>query len=94
MQAESRISGGKEIENMDWRKKLTSRKFWIALAGLAVGITKLLSPGTETAQITGVVMALGSVVAYIAGEGLVDAAGTAGTKPEGTGDDSRTAGKG
>ncbi|MCI1966847.1 MAG: phage holin family protein [Oscillospiraceae bacterium] len=63
---------------INWKQKLTSRKFWVALAGLVVGVIALLGIQTDTAQITGVIMALGSVVAYIVGEGLVDAA-SAGT---------------
>ena len=59
---------------MDWKSKLSSRKFWMALAGLVVGVIALLGIKTDTSQITGVIMALGSVVAYIVGEGLVDAA--------------------
>ena len=59
---------------MNWTKKLTSRKFWVAVAGLVVGVIALLGIKTDTSQITGVIMALGSVVAYIVGEGLVDAA--------------------
>lgn len=64
---------------MNWKEKLSSRKFWVAVAGLAVGVSVLLRPGTDTSQVTGVIMALGSVIAYIVGEGLVDsaAAGTA-----------------
>ena len=41
----------------------------MALAGLITGIV-LLCQGQET--ITGVIMSLGSVVAYIVGEGLTD----------------------
>lgn len=59
---------------MDWKTKLTSRKFWVALAGLAAGIISLLGVKTDTAQITGVILSLGSVAAYIFGEGFVDAA--------------------
>jgi uncharacterized membrane protein len=59
---------------MNWKTKLTSRKFWVALAGLVVGVIALLGIKTDTSQITGVIMALGSVIAYIVGEGLVDAA--------------------
>lgn len=62
---------------MDWKRKLSSRKFWVAVAGLVSGVIALLRPGTDTSHITGVIMALGSVVAYIAGEGLVDASGAA-----------------
>ena len=59
---------------MDWKTKLSSRKFWVALAGLAAGIISLLGIKTDTAQITGVILSLGSVAAYIFGEGFVDAA--------------------
>lgn len=60
--------------NMNWKTKLSSRKLWVALAGLAVGIVSMLGLRTDTSQVTGVIMALGSVVSYIAGEGFVDAA--------------------
>jgi hypothetical protein len=53
---------------MDWKKKLTSRKLWMAVAGLATGIVMLINGQND---INGVIMALGSVVAYIVGEGLV-----------------------
>lgn len=59
---------------MDWKTKLTSRKFWVAIAGLAAGIISLLGIKTDTSQITGVILSLGSVAAYIFGEGFVDAA--------------------
>lgn len=59
---------------MNWKTKLTSRKFWVALAGLVVGVISLLGVKTDTSQITGVILSLGSVAAYIFGEGLVDAA--------------------
>jgi len=62
---------------MNMSKKLTSRKFWMALAGFVVGVLALLGvDGNTTQQIAGVVMSLGSVVAYIVGEGLVDASHT------------------
>ncbi len=57
--------------NIDWKKKLTSRKLWLAVAGFVSGIV-LLCTGAGT--IEGVVMSLGSVVAYIVGEGLIDSA--------------------
>lgn len=60
----------------DWLRKLTSRKFWLAVAGLVTGIvTFLRHPSTDAEVITGLIMALGSVVAYCIGEGLADAAG-------------------
>lgn len=59
---------------IDWAKKLTSRKFWLAIAGLVTGLILAFKGDAETAEIvSGVIMALASVVAYIFGEGLTDA---------------------
>lgn len=58
---------------IDWVRKLTSRKLWMAIAGFITGATVLFTAGATEETITGCVMALGSVVAYIVGEGLADA---------------------
>lgn len=59
----------------DWIRKLTSRKFWLAIAGLVTGIVGFLkNPTTDTETITSLILALGSVVAYVISEGMVDAA--------------------
>lgn len=61
---------------MDWKKKLTSRKFWAALAGFVTGLVAFItSPSGSPEAITGLIMSFGTLVAYIVGEGLVDAAG-------------------
>lgn len=61
---------------IDWAAKLTSRKFWMALVGLISGILVALKLDEQTVtQITGIIMAGASVIAYIIGEGLIDAAG-------------------
>lgn len=61
---------------IDWAAKLTSRKFWIAVCGLVSGLLLAFRVDqTEVDQITGCIMAAASVVAYIIGEGLADAAG-------------------
>ena len=63
------------MKKEDWIRKLTSRKFWLALAGLITGIVGFIQhPSTDAEAITSLIMALGSVVAYIIAEGLVDAA--------------------
>ena len=55
-------------------RKLTSRKFWVAVSAfvslilVAVGFNE-----NEAAQVTAIIMAGASVLAYILGEGLVDA---------------------
>ena len=59
---------------MNLKSKLTSRKLWMAIAGFVVGVLALFDvDANTTSQISGVIMALGSVVAYIVGEGFVDA---------------------
>lgn len=58
---------------IDWKTKLTSRKLWMAVAGFITGTMLLFTAGATEETITGCVMALGSVIAYIVGEGLTDA---------------------
>jgi drug/metabolite transporter (DMT)-like permease len=67
---------------IDWARKLTSRKLWVAIAGFVTGVTVLVSAGATEETITGCIMALGSVVAYIVGEGLTDAAATGTSKTQ------------
>lgn len=69
--------GGMEIfMKIDWKRKLTSRKLWVAVAALVTNII-LACGGTDAvaAQITAIIMGGATVIAYIIGEGLVDAAG-------------------
>ena len=60
---------------MDWKQKLTSRKFWVAVVNF---VTQLMFAfkytESEVAQVAAVIMAGAGVVAYIIGEGLADAA--------------------
>lgn len=58
---------------IDWKRKLTSRKLWIAVAGLITGVILLFNGDATEETVSGCVMSLGSVVAYIVGEGLSDA---------------------
>ena len=61
---------------MDWKRKLTSRKFWAAVCALVANLVIVLGGTEETSvQITALIMAGAAVVAYIVGEGLADAAG-------------------
>ena len=55
-------------------RKLTSRKLWMAVAGVATGIALALgADASEIQTVTGAVTALVSAVAYIIAEGKVDA---------------------
>ena len=54
--------------------KLTSRKLWMAIAGVATGISMALGvDGSEITNVAGAVTALISVVTYIVIEGKIDA---------------------
>lgn len=62
------------MHNIDWVRKLTSRKLWAAVASFVSMMIVALGYAESTAtQIAALIMAGASVIAYIVGEGLVDA---------------------
>ncbi len=65
------------MKRIDWVRKLTSRKLWTATASF-VSMMIVATGGTEStaAQVTALIMAGASVIAYIIGEGLTDVANT------------------
>lgn len=63
---------------IDWKRKLTSRKLWVSVASFVGNIMVAVGVADNTiTQVTAVIMAGASVIAYIIGEGLADAAGAA-----------------
>lgn len=61
--------------NINFKKKLTSRKLWAALVGVVVGLAAAFGlDESEWTQIAGVVGSIISIVAYIFGEAKIDAA--------------------
>ena len=60
--------------NIDWKRKLSSRKLWAAAAGVITGLAMVfgLDEGTIS-SVAGAVVSLASVVSYIITEGKVDA---------------------
>ncbi len=60
---------------MDWKRKLTSRKFWAAVADFVsmLLIALKVDEGSAT-QIVALIMAGAGAIAYIIGEGFTDAA--------------------
>lgn len=63
------------MKTIDWKRKLTSRKFWLAIVGLVTGLLLANKVDAETVEkVSGIIMSFASVVAYIIGEGLIDAA--------------------
>lgn len=60
---------------IDWTRKLTSRKLWLAVAGFVTGLILAFNGSAEVAEtVSGCIMSGASVIAYIVGEGLTDAA--------------------
>ena len=60
---------------IDWKSKLTSRKFWAAAVGFVSAILVACNINNLTIeQVTAVITAGGVLIAYILGEGMVDAA--------------------
>lgn len=56
-------------------RKLTSRKFWLAVAGFVSGLIVALTHNEETAVVvSGLIMAGADVLGYLLAEGLADAA--------------------
>ena len=62
------------MKNINWVRKLTSRKLWTAVASF-VSMMIVATGGAENTatQVTALIMAGASVIAYISGEGLTDA---------------------
>ena len=61
--------------NIDWKRKLTSRKFWMAVASfVSMLIVAFGGSDTVATQVTSLIIAGATVIAYIIGEGLTDAA--------------------
>lgn len=71
------------MKQINWVKKLTSRKLWTAVASF-VSMMILATGGAENTatQVTALIMAGASVIAYIIGEGLTDAANIEAEDPE------------
>lgn len=72
--------------------KLTSRKFWTMLIGLISSLLLAFNVDENTiAQVTAIVTAFGTIVAYIFAEAYVDGKQTVGLPGESTGQEGNTA---
>lgn len=63
------------MNKIDWKRKLSSRKLWAAVAGIVAGLAMVF--GLDESYITdvaGAVVSVASLVTYIITEGKVDAA--------------------
>ena len=63
------------MEKKDIIRKLTSRKFWLAVAAFVSGLIVALDGSAETAEtVSGLIMSGASVLGYLLAEGLADSA--------------------
>ena len=58
---------------IDWKRKLTSRKLWVALAGFVAGLIVAFGGSDQTAEtVSGCILSGAAVVGDVIGEGLAD----------------------
>ena len=57
---------------VDWKRKLTSRKFWLAIAVFVLSIFAYLNMDMDVEKTKTLIIAAGTVIAYIVGEGFAD----------------------
>ena len=56
-------------------RKLTSRKFWVAIAAFVSGLIVAFDGNAETAEtVSGLILQGAAVIGYLVAEGLADAA--------------------
>lgn len=60
------------MDKIDWKRKLTSRKFWIAIAGFVLAIFAYLNMDMDAEKTKALIIAAGTAIAYIVGEGFAD----------------------
>lgn len=62
------------MNKIDWKRKLSSRKLWAAIAGVVTGLAMVFKLDESTiSSVAGAVVSMVSVVSYIITEGKVDA---------------------
>ena len=67
---------------IDWKRKLTSRKLWLSVAGFVSGLIIIFGGKHDTAdKVSGSIMSGAAIVGYVLGEGLADS-GNGGKKDE------------
>lgn len=58
---------------INWKQKLTSRKFWAAVVGVVVSVVAFTTTTPETTErIVTFVGAIGTLIMYMLSEGIAD----------------------
>lgn len=67
---------------VNWKQKLTSRKFWAAVIGFVTPVLVAFGvPDITVEQVAAIITAAATLIAYIIGEGMVDVAKTYAAEP-------------
>lgn len=58
---------------MDWKRKLSSRKLWVAVIAFVTSLLMALGAEPDTIEkVVGIIMSGGALIAYILAEGYID----------------------
>ena len=62
------------MDKINWKYKLSSRKFWLALIGFITSILYLFNVAeVDIEKVTSIIMAGATLISYILAEGFIDA---------------------
>lgn len=62
------------MDKINWRQKLSSRKFWAALTGFITSVLFLFNiADTDVQKVASLITAMSNLIIYILTEGYVDA---------------------
>ena len=60
---------------MNWKKKLSSRKFWAAISGVVISVMVAFNADAGSQEkVTGIITATGTLAIYMLAEGATDKA--------------------
>lgn len=63
------------MKRIDWRRKLSSRKFWAAVSGVVISVMIIFGADSGSQErIAGAITSTGVLVTYILAEGSTDKA--------------------
>lgn len=63
------------MKKIDWRRKLSSRKFWAAVSGVVISVMVMFgASSSEQERVAGVISSAGVLACYILAEGAADKA--------------------
>ena len=61
------------MEKIDWKRKLTSRKLWLSIAGFVTMLIIFINGDENMAQqVSALIMAGATIIGYVIAEGLAD----------------------